>query len=133
MELASLGKGSPSPLFKVSMPALGHPLATLDGLQGFRHTFAVTDDPAGLAFFQSSRNGQEFSSKDRLPTARKGHPGSFASVSDIAYPTSPEVWVAAVSARSVGPDSVHSRLHDQSKLMGTEGPRKNKEKRGSDT
>eukprot|EP00971_Amphidinium_carterae_P298105 5923509-Amphidinium_carterae.1 len=66
MELASLRKGSPSPLFKVSMPAFGQPLATLDGLKGFDHTFTVTDDPVGLAFPQSPHNRQEFSSKDRL-------------------------------------------------------------------
>eukprot|EP00971_Amphidinium_carterae_P304642 6053899-Amphidinium_carterae.1 len=35
MELARLGNGSPSLLRKVSTPALGQPLATLDGLQGF--------------------------------------------------------------------------------------------------
>eukprot|EP00971_Amphidinium_carterae_P192891 3827739-Amphidinium_carterae.1 len=64
------------------MPAFGQPVATLNGLQSFHHTCAVTDDPAGLAFFQSPQNGHEFSSKDRSPTA-----------SDVAKPTSPEVRV----------------------------------------
>eukprot|EP00971_Amphidinium_carterae_P098321 1944909-Amphidinium_carterae.1 len=71
MELAGLRKGSPSPLFKIFMPAFGQPVATLYGLEGFDHTFTVTDDPAGLAFLQSPHNRQEFSSKDRLPAAKK--------------------------------------------------------------
>eukprot|EP00971_Amphidinium_carterae_P235633 4676113-Amphidinium_carterae.1 len=100
------------------MPALGHPLATLDGLKGFSHTFTVTNDPAGLAFFRCPRNRQEFSPKDRLAAAWKGQPGSFTCVSDVANSTSSEVWVATVSARSVGPDSMNSSLHDQSWFMG---------------
>eukprot|EP00971_Amphidinium_carterae_P335098 6470767-Amphidinium_carterae.1 len=80
------------------MPTFGQPVATLNGLKGFDHTFTVIDDPAGLAFLQSPHNRQEFSSKDRLPAARKGQPRPFTSVSDIANPTSMEVRVATVSA-----------------------------------
>eukprot|EP00971_Amphidinium_carterae_P180621 3582344-Amphidinium_carterae.1 len=61
------------------MPPFGLAMATLYGpqygLQSFHHPFAVTDDPVGLALFRSPRNGQEFSSKDRLQTAKKGQPG----------------------------------------------------------
>eukprot|EP00971_Amphidinium_carterae_P051783 1019561-Amphidinium_carterae.1 len=70
------------------MPSFGQSSATLCGLKGFHHTLAVTNNTAGLAFLQSLRNSQEFSSR----------------VSDVANPTSTEVWVATVSARSIGPD-----------------------------
>eukprot|EP00971_Amphidinium_carterae_P108109 2140364-Amphidinium_carterae.1 len=87
------------------MPSFGLPLTTLDGLQGFDHTFAVTDHSLGIAFFQGTDN-------DRLPAARQQEPGSFTSV-----PTSSKVRVATVSAGSVRPDSLHTMSHDQSRLM----------------
>eukprot|EP00971_Amphidinium_carterae_P141073 2795654-Amphidinium_carterae.1 len=89
VELASLDKGIPSPHFKLSVPPLGLSMATLHGLQSFHHTFTVTNDLQGQAFLQSPQNGQEFSSIDRLPTAKERQPRSFTSVSDIANPASP--------------------------------------------
>eukprot|EP00971_Amphidinium_carterae_P274486 5446930-Amphidinium_carterae.1 len=77
------------------MPPLGLSLATLYGLQGFDNTFAITDNSSGFALFQGTHNGQEFSSKDRLPAARRGRQAR-----------------SPVSVPPIGPDSVHASLHD---------------------
>eukprot|EP00971_Amphidinium_carterae_P104870 2076861-Amphidinium_carterae.1 len=104
VELASLSEGIPSSHFKVFVPRPGLSLATLNGLQGFHHSFTVTDNSPGSALLQGPHHGEEFSSNNRLPAARQREPGSFTSVSDVANPTSPGVGVATVSARPIGPD-----------------------------
>eukprot|EP00971_Amphidinium_carterae_P316390 6288756-Amphidinium_carterae.2 len=70
----------PGLFFEVPVLALGVSLAFLKRLKSLDHSLAVVDHFARIAFFKGSRHGKKFSTKNRLPAARRRQPDTFSSV-----------------------------------------------------
>eukprot|EP00971_Amphidinium_carterae_P267781 5312660-Amphidinium_carterae.1 len=72
------------------------------------HTFPITHKPLRHAFLKRPDSGQVLRSIGGLLEPRKRQPDTFTRVSVVANTAPPKGRISTVSARPIGPHSVHS-------------------------